>query len=141
VHRRSIDADPILLSGVAGEAHIDDGDLYTRTRHAAALPDICVRRRDALVGAHANIGAGTITCNYDGVEKHSTVIESGAFIGSDSTLVAPVRIGSGAYVGAASCVTENVPADALVIARSRQINKPGWARKRRESRTAAQKAK
>jgi bifunctional UDP-N-acetylglucosamine pyrophosphorylase/glucosamine-1-phosphate N-acetyltransferase len=96
---------------------------------------------DAEIGDGVNVGAGTITCNYDGIEKHPTVIESGAFIGSDSTLVAPVRIGSGAYVGAASCVTENVPADALVIARSRQINKPGWARKRRESRASAQKAK
>ena len=96
---------------------------------------------DAQIGEGVNVGAGTITCNYDGTEKHATVIESGAFIGSDSTLVAPVRIGSGAYVGAASCVTENVPADALVIARARQINKPGWARKRRESRATAHKAK
>jgi len=96
---------------------------------------------DAEIGAGVNVGAGTITCNYDGEKKHLTIIESGAFIGSDSTLVAPVRIGSGAYVGAASCVTENVPADALVIARARQINKEGWAKKRRESRAAAQKAK
>ena len=75
---------------------------------------------DAEIGAGVNIGAGTITCNYDGVHKHKTVINDGVFIGSDSTLVAPVRVGKGAYVGAASCITDNVPADALAIARGRQ---------------------
>jgi bifunctional UDP-N-acetylglucosamine pyrophosphorylase/glucosamine-1-phosphate N-acetyltransferase len=82
---------------------------------------------DAEIGAGVNIGAGTITCNYDGVLKNTTVIEDGAFIGSDSTLVAPVRVGKGAYVAAASCITEDVPEDALAIARSRQIMKEGWA--------------
>jgi bifunctional UDP-N-acetylglucosamine pyrophosphorylase/glucosamine-1-phosphate N-acetyltransferase len=86
---------------------------------------------DAEIGANVNIGAGTITCNYDGVNKHTTVIEDGVFIGSDSTLVAPVRIGKGAYVGAASCVTDDVPEDSLVIGRARQIVKPGWAREKR----------
>ena len=81
-----------------------------------------------------NIGAGTITCNYDGVNKHTTVIEDGVFIGSDSTLVAPVRVGKGAYVGAASCITENVPEDALAIGRARQIVKEGWAREKRAAR-------
>jgi bifunctional UDP-N-acetylglucosamine pyrophosphorylase / glucosamine-1-phosphate N-acetyltransferase len=81
---------------------------------------------DAEIGAGVNIGAGTITCNYDGVNKHTTVIEDGVFIGSDSTLVAPVRVGKGAYVGAASCITEDVPADALAIGRGRQIVKEGW---------------
>jgi bifunctional UDP-N-acetylglucosamine pyrophosphorylase/glucosamine-1-phosphate N-acetyltransferase len=86
---------------------------------------------DADIGAGVNIGAGTITCNYDGVHKHQTVIEDGVFIGSDCTLVAPVRVGKGAYVAAASCITENVPEDALAVARSRQIVKDGWARAKR----------
>ena len=89
---------------------------------------------DSEIGEGVNIGAGTITCNYDGVNKHKTVIENGAFIGSDSTLVAPVRIGRGAYVAAASCITEDVPADALALGRARQTVKEGWARAKRESR-------
>ena len=89
---------------------------------------------DAEIGAGVNIGAGTITCNYDGVNKHTTVIEDGVFIGSDSTLVAPVRVGKGAYVGAASCITEDVPEDALAIGRGRQIVREGWAREKRAAR-------
>jgi bifunctional UDP-N-acetylglucosamine pyrophosphorylase/glucosamine-1-phosphate N-acetyltransferase len=89
---------------------------------------------DAEIGAGVNIGAGTITCNYDGVHKHKTVIEDGAFIGSDSTLVAPVRVGKGAYVGAASCITEDVPADALAVGRARQIVKEGWAGEKRAAK-------
>jgi bifunctional UDP-N-acetylglucosamine pyrophosphorylase/glucosamine-1-phosphate N-acetyltransferase len=88
---------------------------------------------DAEIGAGVNIGAGTITCNYDGVNKHTTVIEDGVFIGSDSTLVAPVRVGKGAYVGAASCITADVPEDALAVGRARQIVKDGWARVKRET--------
>ena len=86
---------------------------------------------DAVVGEGANIGAGTITCNYDGAQKHTTTIGSGAFVGSDATLVAPVTIGDGAYVAAGSCITDDVPADALALGRARQIVKPGWARQRR----------
>ncbi|MGA9391742.1 MAG: bifunctional UDP-N-acetylglucosamine diphosphorylase/glucosamine-1-phosphate N-acetyltransferase GlmU [Candidatus Sulfotelmatobacter sp.] len=89
---------------------------------------------DAEIGAGVNIGAGTITCNYDGVHKHTTFIEDEVFIGSDSTLVAPVRVGQGAYVAAASCITEDVPADALALGRARQITKEGWAREKRGSR-------
>ena len=89
---------------------------------------------DAEIGAGVNIGAGTITCNYDGIHKHTTVIEDGVFIGSDSTLVAPVRVGKGAYVGAASCITEDVPEDALAVARARQMVKEGWAREKRAAR-------
>jgi bifunctional UDP-N-acetylglucosamine pyrophosphorylase / glucosamine-1-phosphate N-acetyltransferase len=85
---------------------------------------------DAEIGEGVNIGAGTITCNYDGVNKHTTVIEDGVFVGSDSTLVAPVRVGKGAYVGAASCITDNVPAESLAIARSKQVVKEGWVKKR-----------
>jgi bifunctional UDP-N-acetylglucosamine pyrophosphorylase/glucosamine-1-phosphate N-acetyltransferase len=94
---------------------------------------------DAVIGDGVNIGAGTITCNYDGVNKHQTTIEDGVFVGSDSTLVAPVQLGKGSYVGAGSCITEDVPADALAIGRGRQINKEGWAKANRESRAAAKK--
>jgi bifunctional UDP-N-acetylglucosamine pyrophosphorylase / glucosamine-1-phosphate N-acetyltransferase len=94
---------------------------------------------DAEIGEGVNIGAGTITCNYDGVNKHKTVIEDGVFIGSDSTLVAPVKIGRGAYVAAASCITEDVPADALALGRSRQSVKEGWARAKREARKEKQR--
>jgi UDP-3-O-[3-hydroxymyristoyl] glucosamine N-acyltransferase len=82
---------------------------------------------DALIGKGTNVGAGTITCNYDGVRKHRTVVGDGAFIGSDVQLVAPVKVGNGAYVGAGSCIVEDVPPRALALARSRQIVKPGWA--------------
>jgi bifunctional UDP-N-acetylglucosamine pyrophosphorylase/glucosamine-1-phosphate N-acetyltransferase len=88
---------------------------------------------DATVGADVNVGAGTITCNYDGVEKHRTVIEDGAFIGSDSQLVAPVTVGRGAYVGAGSSIVTDVPAGALGIARGRQNNVEGWAERRKGS--------
>jgi bifunctional UDP-N-acetylglucosamine pyrophosphorylase / glucosamine-1-phosphate N-acetyltransferase len=91
---------------------------------------------DAEIGSGVNVGAGTITCNYDGVTKHLTRIEDGAFIGSDSTLVAPVTLGAGSYVGAASCITEDVPADALAIGRGKQVNKAGWAKAKREARAA-----
>jgi|SRR5579862_6347065 len=87
---------------------------------------------DATIGSSVNIGAGTITCNYDGVAKHPTVIEDGVFIGSDSQLVAPVHIGKGAYVAAGSSIVKDVPPDALAIARARQENKAEWAAKLRE---------
>jgi bifunctional UDP-N-acetylglucosamine pyrophosphorylase/glucosamine-1-phosphate N-acetyltransferase len=96
---------------------------------------------DSDIGAGVNVGAGTITCNYDGVHKHMTVIEEGAFIGSDSTLVAPVRIGKGAYVAAGSTITEDVPADALALGRSRQTTKEGWARQQRDERAKAKAGK
>ena len=82
---------------------------------------------DAVIGAGVNVGAGAITCNYDGVHKHQTIIGDGAFIGSDSTLVAPVEIGAGAYIAAGSSITEDVPPGSLALGRSRQTNKPGWA--------------
>lgn len=81
---------------------------------------------DATIGEGVNVGAGTITCNYDGHKKHPTVIEDGAFIGSDTQLVAPVRVGKGAYVAAGSSIVEDVPPGALGIARGKQVNKPGW---------------
>jgi bifunctional UDP-N-acetylglucosamine pyrophosphorylase/glucosamine-1-phosphate N-acetyltransferase len=86
---------------------------------------------DSEIGSGVNIGAGTITCNYDGEKKHMTIIEDGAFIGSDATLVAPVRIGQGAYIAAGSSITADVPADALALGRGRQSVKEGWAKQRR----------
>src|ERR1700736_3472875 len=96
---------------------------------------------DARIGSETNVGAGTITCNYDGAHKHPTTIGRRVFIGSDSALVAPVRVGDGAYVGAGSIITENVPADGLAIARGRQVNKPGWAARKRRELAAEQKPK
>jgi bifunctional UDP-N-acetylglucosamine pyrophosphorylase/glucosamine-1-phosphate N-acetyltransferase len=95
---------------------------------------------DADVGEGANIGAGTITCNYDGFFKYRTVIGAGAFIGSNSALVAPVTIGAGAIVGAGSVVTQNVEADALALARGAQQTRPGWAARFRAAMTAKKKA-
>jgi bifunctional UDP-N-acetylglucosamine pyrophosphorylase/glucosamine-1-phosphate N-acetyltransferase len=86
---------------------------------------------DASVGEDANIGAGTITCNYDGFAKHKTEIGKGAFIGSNTALVAPVKVGAGAYVASGSVITKDVPADALALARGKQANKSGWAKKLR----------
>jgi bifunctional UDP-N-acetylglucosamine pyrophosphorylase/glucosamine-1-phosphate N-acetyltransferase len=127
-------------SDVADGAHVGNFVELKKTRlgrrskanHLAYLGD-------AVIGDDVNVGAGTITCNYDGVNKHKTVIEDGVFIGSDSQLVAPVTIGKGAYVGAGSSITHDVPADSLAVARGRQVNKPGWATQRR-SKAAAEKA-
>jgi bifunctional UDP-N-acetylglucosamine pyrophosphorylase/glucosamine-1-phosphate N-acetyltransferase len=94
---------------------------------------------DATIGAGVNIGAGTITCNYDGDKKHQTVIEDGAFIGSDTQLVAPVRVSAGAYVGAGSCITDDVPAGALGVARARQRNILGWVARRKKKPEARSK--
>ena len=87
---------------------------------------------DATIGKKVNIGAGVITCNYDGTHKHPTVIEDGAFVGTDSQLIAPVRIGKDAYVAAGSSITEDVPPESLAIARGRQVNKDGWVRGRKK---------
>jgi bifunctional UDP-N-acetylglucosamine pyrophosphorylase/glucosamine-1-phosphate N-acetyltransferase len=97
----------------------------TKAAHLAYLGD-------AIVGRNVNIGAGTITCNYDGYKKNQTIIEDEAFIGTDSQLVAPVRIGRGAYVAAGSSITEDVPSGALGIARGRQVNRDGWVARRKK---------
>lgn len=89
---------------------------------------------DATIGRNTNIGAGTITCNYDGARKHRTVIGDNVFVGSHATLIAPVTIGDGAYIAAASPITDDVPPESLAIARSHQTVKEGWVRKRRESK-------
>ena len=96
---------------------------------------------DASVGAKANIGAGTITCNYDGISKYRTEIGAGAFTGTNSTLVAPVRLGAGAYVTAGSVITEDVESEAMAFGRSRQVVKPGRAREFRAARLAEKEAR
>jgi bifunctional UDP-N-acetylglucosamine pyrophosphorylase/glucosamine-1-phosphate N-acetyltransferase len=98
----------------------------TKAAHLAYLGD-------SQIGSRVNIGAGTITCNYDGMKKNATIIEDDAFIGTDSQLVAPVRIGRGAYVAAGSCITRDVPPAALGIARGLQVNKEGWAERRKKA--------
>ena len=89
---------------------------------------------DATIGANVNVGAGTITCNYDGEKKNPTIIEDGAFIGSDSQLVAPVTIGQGAYVGSGATVRENVPPGALAVSAGKQRNIEGWVDKKKKAR-------
>ena len=96
-------------------------DAHAKARHLSYLGD-------AEIGTGANIGAGTITCNYDGVNKHRTVIEDGAFIGSDTQLVAPVRVGRGATLGAGTTLTRDAPADALTVSRAKQVTISGWTR-------------
>jgi bifunctional UDP-N-acetylglucosamine pyrophosphorylase/glucosamine-1-phosphate N-acetyltransferase len=86
---------------------------------------------DSEIGEKTNIGAGTITCNYDGIHKHPTIIGKNVFVGSDSTLVAPITIGDGAYIAAGSTITENVAPEALALGRARQTTKPDWVKKRR----------
>ena len=83
---------------------------------------------DTTIGRHVNIGAGTITCNYDGANKHQTIIEDDVFIGSDTQLVAPVTVGRGATIGAGATVTKNAPADSLTVSRARQTSVTGWKR-------------
>src|SRR6185437_10042283 len=94
---------------------------------------------DASIGPGTNVGAGTITCNYDGINKDRTTIGANAFIGSNTSLVAPITVGDGAYIASGSVLTEDVPADALALGRARQVNKPGYAPKIREQ-AAAKKA-
>jgi bifunctional UDP-N-acetylglucosamine pyrophosphorylase/glucosamine-1-phosphate N-acetyltransferase len=94
---------------------------------------------DAIIGENTNVGAGVITCNYDGVKKHVTRIGDNSFVGSDSTLVAPITVGNGAYVAAGSCITQNVPDDALALGRAHQVTKEGWAADRRKARAVAKK--
>jgi len=113
----------------AKKAHLMAG---AKANHLAYLGD-------ASIGAKANIGAGTITCNYDGFSKHQTVIEAGAFIGSDSQLVAPVTIGRDAFVGSGTTVTKDVPRGALALTRVKQVNVEGWADRFREAQSRRKK--
>ena len=91
---------------------------------------------DATVGEGVNVGAGTITCNYDGVAKHETRIGDGVFVGSNTTLVAPLTVGDGAYVAAGSTITHDVPPGALALGRAQQVDKPGWAERKARERGA-----
>jgi bifunctional UDP-N-acetylglucosamine pyrophosphorylase/glucosamine-1-phosphate N-acetyltransferase len=93
---------------------------------------------DSEIGERVNIGAGTITCNYDGEKKHRTTIGARAFVGSNSTLIAPIEIGEGSYIGAGSVITDAVPADALALGRARQVIKQGWTKKRAKKTTSAE---
>jgi bifunctional UDP-N-acetylglucosamine pyrophosphorylase/glucosamine-1-phosphate N-acetyltransferase len=121
-----------LGSEIGPEAHVGN---FVETKKArlgcGAKANHLTYIGDAEIGERTNIGAGTITCNYDGVNKHKTTIGAGAFIGSDTTLVAPVRIGDGAYVGAASCITKDVPDDSLGLTRPQQVIREGWAKQKR----------
>jgi bifunctional UDP-N-acetylglucosamine pyrophosphorylase/glucosamine-1-phosphate N-acetyltransferase len=96
---------------------------------------------DAHIGAFSNLGAGTITCNYDGFSKHKTTIGKGAFIGTNTSLVAPVNVGDGAYIGSGSVITKDVPADALAVERGQQTNREGGALRFREIKTRGKKPK
>lgn len=119
-------------SEIGEDAHVGN---YVETKKArmgkGAKANHLTYLGDAEIGAGSNIGAGVITCNYDGVNKHRTVIGERVFVGSDSTLVAPISVGDGAYIGAGSCITREVPADALAVGRSRQFTKEGWAAAKR----------
>jgi bifunctional UDP-N-acetylglucosamine pyrophosphorylase/glucosamine-1-phosphate N-acetyltransferase len=120
-------------SEIGQEAHVGN---FVETKKAklgkGAKANHLAYLGDAEIGAGANIGAGVITCNYDGVHKHATKIGAGAFVGSDSTLVAPVTVEDGAYIGAGSCITKHVPAGALAVARAHQINREGWVAEKRK---------
>ncbi len=102
------------------KTHLGDG---AKSQHLAYLGD-------SDIGEKTNIGAGTITCNYDGKKKHRTTIGAGAFVGSNSTLVAPIEIGAGSYIGAGSVITDAVPDEALALGRARQVVKAGWTKKK-----------
>jgi bifunctional UDP-N-acetylglucosamine pyrophosphorylase/glucosamine-1-phosphate N-acetyltransferase len=127
-----------LGSEIGPEAHVGN---FVETKKAklarGAKANHLTYIGDAEIGERTNIGAGTITCNYDGVNKHRTVIGAGAFIGSDTTLVAPIRIGDGAYIGAASCITRDVPDDSLGLTRPELLIREGWAKQKREKLEAA----
>ena len=118
---------------VEAGAHVGNFVELKKTRlGAGAKANHLAYLGDSSIGARSNIGAGTITCNYDGTAKHRTRIGTGAFIGSNSTLVAPLEIGDGAYTAAGSVITDPVPPDALALGRARQVVREDWARKRRE---------
>ena len=125
-------------------AHIRDGALIEQNARIGNFVEVKKSRvgrgtksmhlayiGDATLGEKANIGAGSVTCNYDGEKKNPTIIEDGVFIGSGSMLVAPVRIGKGSYVAAGSTITEDVPPESLALGRARQVNKEGWVRERK----------
>ncbi len=122
-------------SQVGADAHIGNFvELKKTTMGKAAKANHLAYLGDATIGEKTNVGAGTITCNYDGEKKHQTVVGAGVFVGSNSTLVAPVTLADGSYIAAGSAITEDVPAGALGIGRSRQENKAGWVAKRKDAK-------
>ena len=123
-------------SRIGEEAHVGNFvELKKTSLGAGAKANHLSYLGDAEIGARTNVGAGTITCNYDGQQKHQTKIGAGVFVGSDSTLVAPITIGDGSYIAAGSTITDDVPAGALGIARGRQETKAGWVAKRKTKRS------
>jgi bifunctional UDP-N-acetylglucosamine pyrophosphorylase/glucosamine-1-phosphate N-acetyltransferase len=117
---------------VGSEAHVGNFvELKKTTLGAGSKANHLAYLGDATIGKRVNVGAGTITCNYDGERKHQTVIEDGAFIGSGTQLVAPVKIGRGAYVGSGATVREDVPAGALAVSAGKQRNIEGWVEKKK----------
>jgi len=124
------------LSAVGEDAHVGNFvELKKTSLGRGSKANHLAYLGDATIGERVNVGAGTITCNYDGVAKHPTIIEDDAFIGSDSQLIAPVRVGKGAYVAAGSSITEDVPPESLAIARGKQVNKPGWIARAKKKKT------
>jgi bifunctional UDP-N-acetylglucosamine pyrophosphorylase/glucosamine-1-phosphate N-acetyltransferase len=122
-------------SDVGAQAHVGNFvELKKTVLGAGSKANHLSYHGDAVIGEGVNVGAGTITCNYDGVHKHQTTIEDGAFIGSDTQLVAPVTVGRGAYVGAGSSITQDVPPGALAVARGQQVNKEGWVDRKKGKR-------
>jgi len=120
-------------SDVREEAHVGNFvELKKTVLGAGSKANHLTYLGDATIGERVNVGAGTITCNYDGEKKHPTIIEDEVFIGSDSQLIAPVRIGRRAYVAAGSSITDDVPPEALGIARGKQVNKQGWVKERKK---------
>jgi bifunctional UDP-N-acetylglucosamine pyrophosphorylase/glucosamine-1-phosphate N-acetyltransferase len=149
IRNHSVIADAVIAAGatIGPFAHLRPGadvgenahvgnfvELKKTTLGAGSKANHLAYLGDSTIGANVNVGAGTITCNYDGKAKHHTNIEDGVFVGSNSTLVAPISIGRGSYVAAGSAVTQDVPPGALAIGRGRQENKPGWVEKRKETK-------
>ena len=123
-------------SSVGVDAHIGNFvELKKTTMGKGAKANHLAYLGDASIGEKSNVGAGTITCNYDGQKKHQTTIGAGVFVGSNSTLVAPVTLADGSYIAAGSAVTADVPAGALAIARARQENKDGWVANRGQKKS------
>jgi len=124
-------------SAVGPDAHIGNFvELKKTSMGKGAKANHLAYLGDAVIGEKTNVGAGTITCNYDGEKKHQTTIGAGVFVGSNSTLVAPVTLADGSYIAAGSAITSDVPSGALALGRSRQENKDGWVAKRKQKRNS-----
>jgi bifunctional UDP-N-acetylglucosamine pyrophosphorylase/glucosamine-1-phosphate N-acetyltransferase len=128
-NRKRVRMNTVYLSQLGPEVHIGNFVEVKKSKIAAqSKANHLAYIGDAEIGQRVNVGAGTITCNYDGANKHLTVIEDDVFIGSDTQLVAPVRVGRGATLGAGTTLTKDAPPDALTVSRAKQMTLPGWAR-------------